>query len=159
MASQQVTLRSLGKPVLAAGQQQELERIRRENDAVLSVRRIGARTMTFDELWQTLPIPFGYEHMDELDKRRWQAIVEAAFRKGLFEGTHKSGSAKTADSKRISDLEAAVAEIRASILAGAKIYYQPAAVPPKVPSGNGLPHGGYQPTTSEAKPAPPPKKP
>jgi hypothetical protein len=37
--------------------------------------------------------------------------------------------------------------------------YQPAAVPPKVPSGNGLPHGGYQPTTSEAKPAPPPKKP
>ena len=79
--------------------------------------------MTFDELWQTLPIPFGYEHMDELDKRRWQAIVEAAFRKGLFEGTHKSGSAKTADSKRISDLEAAVAEIRASILAGAKIEH------------------------------------
>jgi hypothetical protein len=37
--------------------------------------------------------------------------------------------------------------------------YQPAAVPPKVPSGNGSPHGGYQPTTSEARPAPPPKKP
>ena len=77
--------------------------------------------MTFDELWQTLPIPFGYEHMDELDKRRWQALVEAAFRTGLFEGTHKSASAKTADSKRISDLEAAVAEIRAEILDMAKI--------------------------------------
>ena len=79
--------------------------------------------MTFDELWQTLPIPFGYEHMDELDKRRWQALVEAAFRKGLFDGTHKSASAMVNDSKRISDLEAAVAEIRASIFARAQIEF------------------------------------
>jgi len=77
--------------------------------------------MKFEELWQTLPIPFGYQHMDELDKARWKAMVEAAFRTGLFEGTHKSASAKTADSKRISDLEAAVAEIRAEILDMAKI--------------------------------------
>jgi hypothetical protein len=42
-------------------------------------------------------------------------MVEAAFRTGLFEGAHKSASAKTADGKRISDLEAAVAEIRAKI--------------------------------------------
>lgn len=71
--------------------------------------------MTFVELWDTLPIPFGYEHMDELDKGRWRAMVEAAFRTGLFEGAHKSASAKTADSKRISDLEAAVAEIRSAM--------------------------------------------
>jgi hypothetical protein len=71
--------------------------------------------MTFDELWKTLPIPFGYEHMNDLDKARWKAIVEAAFRTGLFEGTHKSASDKTADSKRISDLEAAVDEIRAAM--------------------------------------------
>ena len=44
--------------------------------------------MKFDELWATLPIPFGYEHMDELDQSRWKAVVEAAFRTGLFEGTH-----------------------------------------------------------------------
>jgi hypothetical protein len=71
--------------------------------------------MTFDELWDTLPIPFGYEHMDDLDKARWKAMVEAAFRTGLFEGAHKSASAKTADSKRISALEVAVAEIRAEV--------------------------------------------
>ena len=71
--------------------------------------------MKFEELWQTLPIPFGYQHMDELDKERWKAMVEAAFKTGLFEGTHKSASAKTADSKRISNLEAAVAEIRAAM--------------------------------------------
>ncbi|MGZ8288195.1 MAG: hypothetical protein ACXWVG_04175 [Telluria sp.] len=33
--------------------------------------------------------------------------------------------------------------------------YQPA----KTPSGTGKVQGGYQPTTSEAKPNPPPKKP
>ena len=71
--------------------------------------------MTFEELWKTLPIPWGYRHMDELDQSRWKAVVEAAFRTGLFEGTHKSASAKTADSKRLSDLEAAVAEIQAQI--------------------------------------------
>ena len=68
--------------------------------------------MTFEELWQTLPIPWGYRHMDELDQSRWKAVVVAAFRTGLFEGTHKSASAKTADSKRISDLEDAVSDIR-----------------------------------------------
>jgi outer membrane protein assembly factor BamA len=71
--------------------------------------------MTFEELWKTLPIPWGYRHMDELDQSRWKAVVEAAFRTGLFEGAHKSASANTADSKRISDLEAAVAEIRAAM--------------------------------------------
>ena len=79
--------------------------------------------MTFEELWKTLPIPWGYRHMDELDQSRWKAVVEAAFRTGLFEGTHKSASAKTADSKRISDLEAAVAEIRAAIFARAQIEF------------------------------------
>lgn len=68
--------------------------------------------MTFDEVWKTLPIPANYFAMDDAYKLRWQGVVEAAFRTGLFEGTYKSGSAKAADSKRISDLEAAVAEIR-----------------------------------------------
>ena len=68
--------------------------------------------MTFDELWQTLPVPPGYEQMDAVEQRRWQALVEAAFRKGLFEAMHERGSARVNDSKRISDLEAAVAEIQ-----------------------------------------------
>ena len=71
--------------------------------------------MTFEELWATLPVPFGYEHMDELDKARWKAMVEAAFRTGLFEGTYKNGCAQTADGRRISSLEAAVEEIRAAM--------------------------------------------
>ena len=79
--------------------------------------------MTFEELWQTLPIPWGYRHMDELDQSRWKAVVVAAFRTGLFEGTHKSASAKTADGNRISSLEAAVAEIRAAIFARAQIEF------------------------------------
>lgn len=38
--------------------------------------------------------------------------------------------------------------------------YQPTSIPPTVPTGDNV-QGGYQPTTSEAKPAPvaPPKKP
>ncbi len=68
--------------------------------------------MKFDELWQTLPIPFGYQTCTTREQNQWKALVEAAFKTGLFEGTHKSASAKTADSKRISDLEAAVAEIQ-----------------------------------------------
>ena len=68
--------------------------------------------MKFDELWQTLPIPFGYQTCTTREQNQWKALVEAAFKTGLFEGTHKSASAKTADSKRLSDLEAAVAEIQ-----------------------------------------------
>ena len=71
--------------------------------------------MTFDELWQTLPIPFGYQTCTTREQNQWKVLVEAAFKTGLFEGAHKSASAKTADSKRISDLEAAVAEIRAAM--------------------------------------------
>ena len=77
--------------------------------------------MTFYEVWQTLPIPAGYWDLPDKGKTQWMALVEAAFLAGLFEGAHKSASAKTADSKRISDLEAAVAEIRAEILDMAKI--------------------------------------
>ena len=38
--------------------------------------------------------------------------------------------------------------------------YQPSSIPPTVPTGDKV-QGGYQPATSEAKPAPaaPPKKP
>jgi hypothetical protein len=72
--------------------------------------------MTFDDLWQTLPVPEWYVHMDEVDQRRLQALVEAAFRRGVFQGLEqKRGCCETADSKRISDLEAAVAEIRAAM--------------------------------------------
>ena len=71
--------------------------------------------MTFDELWQTLPIPFGYQTCTTREQNQWKVLVEAAFKTGLFEGAHKSASAKTADSKRISDLEAAVAEILAAM--------------------------------------------
>lgn len=68
--------------------------------------------MTFEELWQTLPIPFGYEHIDDMDKVRWKPVVEAAFRTGMYDGTYKSGPAQTADSKRIADLRTAVADIQ-----------------------------------------------
>ena len=71
--------------------------------------------MTFDELWQTLPIPFGYQTCTTREQNQWKVLVEAAFKTGLFEGAHKSASAKTADSKRNSDLEAAVDEIRAGM--------------------------------------------
>jgi hypothetical protein len=79
--------------------------------------------MKFDELWQTLPIPFGYQTCTTREQNQWKALVEAAFKTGLFDGAHKSASAKTADSKRISDLEAAVAEIRAAIFARAQIEF------------------------------------
>jgi len=79
--------------------------------------------MKFDELWQTLPIPFGYHTCTTREQNQWKALVEAAFKTGLFEGTHKSASANTADSKRISDLEAAVAEIQEAIFARAQIEF------------------------------------
>lgn len=79
--------------------------------------------MTFYEVWQTMPIPAGYWDLPDKGKTQWMALVEAAFLAGLFEGAHKSASAKTADSKRISDLEAAVAEIRAAIFARAQIEF------------------------------------
>jgi hypothetical protein len=75
--------------------------------------------MTFDDLWKTLPIPVGYSAMDEVDQRRWKAVVEASFRRGVFNGAEQwaeqRGYCDTADSKRISDLEAAVAEIQAVV--------------------------------------------
>jgi hypothetical protein len=71
--------------------------------------------MTFEELWKTLPLPANYHGMDDADKRQWKIVVEHSFCRGLFDGAHKSASAKTADSKRIADLEAAVAEIRAAM--------------------------------------------
>jgi hypothetical protein len=79
--------------------------------------------MTFEELWKTLPLPANYHGMDDADKRQWKIVVEHSFCRGLFDGTHKSASAKTADSKRIADLEAAVAEIRAAIFARAQIEF------------------------------------
>ena len=79
--------------------------------------------MTFDELWQTLPIPFGYQTCTTREQNQWKALVEAAFKTGLFDGAHKSASAKTADGNRISSLEAAVAEIRAAIFARAQIEF------------------------------------
>jgi hypothetical protein len=79
--------------------------------------------MKFDELWQTLPIPFGYQTCTTREQNQWKALVEAAFKTGLFDGAHKSASAKTADGNRISSLEAAVAEIRAAIFARAQIEF------------------------------------
>ncbi len=71
--------------------------------------------MTFEELWKTLPLPANYHGMDDADKRQWKIVVEHSFCRGLFDGAHKSASAKTADGNRISSLEAAVAEIRAAM--------------------------------------------
>jgi hypothetical protein len=70
--------------------------------------------MTFEELWGTLPIPAGYWKMTIPEQVQWAAMAEAAFTAGLLYGSERnSGCAQTADSKRISNLEAAVAEIRA----------------------------------------------
>lgn len=80
--------------------------------------------MTFDELWGTMQLPAGYWTLPIPEQIQWRALVETAFHKGLFDGAHKSASAKTADSKRISDLEAAVAEIRSAILDRAQIEHQ-----------------------------------
>jgi hypothetical protein len=76
----------------------------------------GAGTMTFEELWGTLPIPAGYWKMTIPEQVQWAAMAEAAFTAGLLYGSERnSGCAQTADSKRISNLEAAVAEIRAAM--------------------------------------------
>jgi hypothetical protein len=72
--------------------------------------------MTFEELWGTLPIPAGYWKMTIPEQVQWAAMAEAAFTAGLLYGSERnSGCAQTADSKRISNLEAAVAEIRAAM--------------------------------------------
>lgn len=81
--------------------------------------------MTFEELWQTLPIPFGYQTCTTREQNQWKALVEAAFKTGLFEGTYMSGKTQTADSKRIADLEAAVAEIRGALEMPNRIGAQP----------------------------------
>lgn len=80
--------------------------------------------MTFEELWGTLPIPAGYWKMTIPEQVQWAAMAEAAFTAGLLYGSERnSGCAQTADSKRISNLEAAVAEIRAAIFARAQIEF------------------------------------
>ena len=81
--------------------------------------------MTFDEVWKTLPLPANYHGMDDADKRQWKIVVEHSFCRGLFDGAHKSASAKTADGNRISSLEAAVAEIRAAMEMPNRIGAQP----------------------------------
>jgi hypothetical protein len=62
--------------------------------------------MTFDDLWQTLPIPAGYAQMDAVEQRRWQALVEAAFRSGLIDHAY---------SKRIRELESLVKTLKSEL--------------------------------------------
>jgi tryptophan 2,3-dioxygenase len=62
--------------------------------------------MTFDDLWQTLPIPAGYAKMDPVEQRRWQALVEAAFRSGLIDHAY---------SKRLREMEEEVVALKAEL--------------------------------------------